>query len=289
LNRTPLPGPRVSAPTEPDVQGSDETDRLREENRELRNLVEQAIAQEEEFDRLTRQWKAEVDARDRQLHSLAEQVGLLKSGGGDAAELIGRLQERDETVRLLSEQVQQLELHLQYDQAGGNEQQYLQAIQERDQAIEELTARAGELEAQLASIPPPPPNDEELARMADELERERNQIAQLRKELEQERRQHADDVTDFERQMREMEVQLSRERAEMARQRTELNRLQAEVRSEMEAIQRGDGVLRERLAHLQQRRQSESSAGTAAPKSNGPAPAKRDKDSGFMRRLFGKQ
>jgi hypothetical protein len=74
----------------------------------------------------------------------------------------------------------------------------------------------------------------------------------------------------------------------MARQRTELNRLQAEVQSEIEAIQRGDGVLRERLANLQQRRGTESPAPPASGPHSGSMP-RPTKDSGFVKRLFGKQ
>lgn len=273
-SRTPLPRELTGPP--------DELATLRTENAELRALLESAVSEPTPHD----QFQAELDARDRQLQSLREQLRLAQDG--DAGALVGQIEERDAALSALSEQVQNLELHLQYAQEGGNETQYLEAIRERDDLIESLNVQVAELEEQIASIPPPAPTDEELAKMADELERERCQITRIKKELEDEKRQHGEDEVDFERQMREMEVQLSKERAEMARQRTELNRLQAEVQSEIEAIQRGDGVLRERLANLQQRRGTESPSPAATGPHSGSMP-RPTKDSGFVKRLFGKQ
>jgi chromosome segregation ATPase len=273
-SRTPLPR-ELAAPL-------DELATLRTENAELRALLEQAVTGPSPHD----QFQAELDARDRQLQSLREQLQLFQAG--DHGAILNQLQDRDAALASLTEQVQTLELHLRYAQEGGHEGEYVEAIRERDELIESLQDRVAELEAQIASIPPPVPTDEELAKLADELERERCQITRIKKELEDEKRQHAEDEVDFERQMREMEVQLSKERAEMARQRTELNRLQAEVQSEIEAIQRGDGVLRERLANLQQRRGTESPAPPASGPHSGSMP-RPTKDSGFVKRLFGKQ
>ena len=96
----------------------------------------------------------------------------LKLSTGDAGELSLQLQQRDDSLRTLSLQVQQLEAHLRYAQdQSANAEQYYQAVQERDQLIESLSARTAELEQQVASIPPPTPSDQELAGLADELER----------------------------------------------------------------------------------------------------------------------
>lgn len=281
--RTPLPNEIPLTGFNP---AGSELARLQAENAELRLLIDQAIAQEEENERRTKEWLDRESEYVRRINTLEEQVQLLKSGAGEAGDLIVRLQERDEAVRVLTEQVQQLELHLQYVQetaSAADVEQYQAAIRERDQMVEELTARVADLEKQLASIPPPPPTDEELARMADELDRERAQITRMKKELEEERRQYLEEEAEFEKQIRDMEVQLSKERAEVARQRVELNRRQAEMRSDFEAAQRSD-PLRDRLAALQQRQQ-EPGAAQAAP----VADTRQSRDSGFISRLFGKK
>jgi septal ring factor EnvC (AmiA/AmiB activator) len=122
------------------------------------------------------------------------------------------------------------------------------------------------------------------------LERERCKVTQLRKDLDEEKKTHEEDVEDFERQMREMEVQLSKERADIARQRSELQRMQAEVRAELEAVHRGDGALRDRLAQIQ-RSVHEPNGNGRAPSGGPPAnaAARKEKDSGLMQRLFGKK
>src|SRR5262245_17238920 len=51
------------------ADASDEMTQLRAENQELRTLIEQAIAQEEEFDRLSRGWKSDIESRDLQIRS----------------------------------------------------------------------------------------------------------------------------------------------------------------------------------------------------------------------------
>ncbi len=277
---TPLPGDLSAAAT------LNEFEQLRKENAELRSLIEQAIAQEETFDRQAREWQA----RESELIARLESQGT--SNSDDATELLIQIEQRDENIRLLSEQVQLLESHLQYSQESGasaDHEELLRAVRERDELIQSTAARVAELEKQLADVPPPAPTDEELARMADELEKERCQITVLRRELEDEKRQHMEDESDFERQMREMEVSMSRERAEMARQRTELQRLQAEVHSDLDAMQRGDASLKDRLAAFQ-RGQSDANANGKAAAAGEKTPAASshgDKDSGFMKRFFG--
>jgi DNA repair exonuclease SbcCD ATPase subunit len=296
-NRTPLPK-ELSL----HAISADELIYLRNENGELRKLIEQAIAQEGEFTEQLNQagereaeLQSQINTLEQHGRALAEQVSRLKAGAGDTGELIVRLQEREDDVRLLTEQVQQLEAHLQFAQKSNGADQYIQAIQERDRAIEALNGRIAELEQQIAEIPPPPPTDEELAKLADELERERCKVLQLRNELDNDKKTHSEDIADFERQMREMEVQLSKERAEMARQRGELQRMQAEVRTELESVQRGDGALRDKLAQFQRKPgEAEKSAAKPAPKpAQQPAaapPAQREKkEPGLMGRFFGKK
>lgn len=309
--RAPLNGratdPAKNTPLPADVAlqaaAMDELVRVRNENAELRNLVETAIAQEQDYnERLNqaadREAELQLQIEDIQRHceALGEQVSRLKLGAGETGDLIVRLQEREDDTRLLTEQVHQLEQQLATAQSANGLDQYVQAVQDRDRAIESLNTRIAELEQQIADIPPPPPTDEELARMADELERERCKVFQLRKELDEDKRTHNEDIEDFERQMREMEVQLSKERAEMARQRSDLQRMQAEVRAELEAVQRGDGALRDRLAQFQRKPNEPVTPPTnGTPPANGvpPPPAsaitKREKDSGLMNRLFGKR
>ena len=276
-SRTPLPGDLANAVNQ-------QIDQLRSENQQLRALIEQAIAQEEVHERQTREWAT----REAELNDL-----LSQAGNGNSNEIQIQLQERDKTIRLLGEQIQQLEQHLQYAQSNASSnadhEELLAAVRERDDLIHSLTARVAELEKQIADVPPPAPTDEELARMADELEKERCQITLLRRQLEDEKKQHLEDQSDFERQMREMEVSMSRERAEMARQRMELQRLQAEVHSDMDAMQRGDTTLKDKLDALQRRQ-----TGTSTPRSGGSTPgantaSETDKDAGFMKRFFGGQ
>lgn len=287
--RTPLP----SEIPLPSSFASDELTRLARENAELRNLIDQAIAQEEENEKRVQSWLDRESEYVRRINSLEEQVHKLKTMNGDAGDLVVRLHEREQAANILAEQVQQLETHLAYFQenGGANIDAYLAAIRERDQLLEELTTRAADLEQQLASIPPPPPTDEELSKMADELERERVQITRLSKELEEQRRQHKEEEEEFEQQMREMEVQMSKERADIARQRMELNRMQVELRADFEAAQRGDPI-RDRINGLQQRGGSQPAAnpGNGSPAASAPpADSRQARDNNFMNRLFGKR
>jgi hypothetical protein len=237
---TPEAAPPVPAAPAVDAE---ELEVLRLQNAELRNLVEQAIAQEEEFTRAQQMW-----------------------------------------------QQQQAE--------------FAQRLEQRDREVQQLTGQVHELEEHVANLPvePPPPKEDELSRMADELDAERCQITKDRREMEEERQQLREDEEALMKQMREMEVQMAKERAEMARQRTELQRLHAEIRHELEQLQRGDGALKDRLAQFQ-RRHSEvfNRNSVALPPANGngnghappppaapPAAAPRSsRDSGIMRRFFG--
>jgi len=169
-------------------------------------------------------------------------------------------------------------------------------VQERDDQVALLTGQIAELEKHIQespTAPPPPPSEDELAKLADELEKERCSLAQDRKALEDDRQQLKDDEESLMSQMREMEVQMAKERAELARQRTELQRLHAEVKQELEQLQRGDGALRDRLVQFQRRHQTvfdrsggnQEAAPTPPP---APKPTNVKEDNGFVKRLFGR-
>jgi hypothetical protein len=170
-------------------------------------------------------------------------------------------------------------------------------VQERDDQVTLLTGQIAELEKHIQDMPtapPPPPSEDELAKLADELEKERCTLAQDRKAHEQDRQQLKDDEESLMTQMREMEVQMAKERAELARQRTDLQRLHGEVRQELEQLQRGDGALRERLVQFQRRHQavfdrsgpSQEPSPAAAPAA--PQEPNGKENSGFVKRLFGR-
>lgn len=281
-NRPHDPGTRTPLPHElprPEAFAIDDLDRLRSENLEMRGLIDQAIAQEEQHERQAREWK-------RRIEHLEDTIAALKDGSAESGQFIEQMQEREEAIRVLTDQVQQLEVHLQYAQesaAATSVDKYIEAIQQRDEALAALTARIGELEQQIADIPPPPPTDEELARMADELERERCLINQLRKELDDEKKQHSEDEAEMEKQMREMEVQMSKERAEIARQRIELQRLQADIQAGADSVVRCDTNIRDRLQQTNRHPSPDSTANSSA------ATDKQQRESGFMTRLFGKR
>jgi hypothetical protein len=170
-------------------------------------------------------------------------------------------------------------------------------VQERDERVALLTGQIAELERHIQespAAPPPPPTEDELAKLADELEKERCSLAQDRRSLEQDRHQLRDDEESLMKQMREMEVQMAKERAELARQRTDLQRLHAEVRQELDQLQRGDGALRDRLAQFQRRHQAvlDRGSGTAeqppAPPAAAPAAETVRPEGGLIGRLFGR-
>ena len=159
---------------------------------------------------------------------------------------------RGDVLRVENEQLQQLleEMRLVLQEANEQEHRHQAAMAERDLALTAALARANDLEAQIALKPK---TRDELEEMADELERESFKITQERRALDGDRAQIREDEKSLEKQMREMEVGMARERAMLARQEQELKRLNGEIQHEFEAMQRGDGTLRDRLAVFQRR------------------------------------
>ncbi len=216
---------------------------------------------------------ASLRAENEEMHKLIEEMKLIFEQA--------TAQEEASTRTLTEVQGQMTALELQ--------------VQERDERIALLTGQIAELERHIQespTAPPPPPTEDELAKLADELEKERCSLSQDRKSLEQDRQQLRDDEESLMKQMREMEVQMAKERAELARQRTDLQRLHAEVRQELEQLQRGDGALRDRLAQFQRRHQAVFDRGNgeqppAAPVA-APVVAKPAAEGGFIGRLFGR-
>jgi hypothetical protein len=222
---------------------------------------------------------------------------------------VARLRAENEEMHKLIEEMKQI-----FEQATSQEETNARAseesrakiadlerlIHEKDDQVALLTGQIGELEKHIQeapTAPPPPPTEDELAKLADELEKERCKLGKDRREVEQERHQLKEDEDALMKQMREMEVQMARERAELARQRTDLQRLNAEVRQEIEQFQRGDGVLKDRLAQFQRRHQAVfdrngAPAETSQVAAAAPAPAAEAVngrvDSGLIRRLFGR-
>jgi hypothetical protein len=199
---------------------------------------------------------------------------------------------RRETERLeqLMEEMRQL-LH----EASEQEQRMQEEVADRDLKLEASELRVKELEA---IVNTKPKTKSELEEWADELERESMQIAQERRAMDGDRKQLREDEAALEKQMREMEVGMARERAMMARQEQELKRLNAEIQHELEIMQRGDGVLRDRLAVFSRRHaevvadptpvSSGSYFGTTmspVAQSANPTPKKND-TTGLLRKLF---
>jgi hypothetical protein len=136
--------------------------------------------------------------------------------------------------------------------------------------------------------------DDEVALMADEVEKERCQIAQEHKQLEQDRQQLREDEESLMKSMRDMEMSMAKDRADVARQRTEMQRLHAEIKHELDVLQRGDATMKERLAQFQRRQQDVlSRAGappqaTLVPQQGSPAGGQQaGKQDGVLKRLFG--
>jgi hypothetical protein len=229
-------------------------------------------------------------------------AAAFSAGGDDPASLKAENEEMHkliEEMKLIFEQATTQEeatsstLNEVRVQVTGLEQQ----VQERDERVALLTSQITELERHIQespATPPPPPTEDELAKLADELEKERCSLSQDRRSLETDRVQLRDDEEALMKQMREMEVQMAKERAELARQRTDLQRLHAEVRQEMEQLQRGDGALRDRLAQFQRRHQAVFDRGTGTTDQPpvaavaAPAEAIGKGDAGFIGRLFGR-
>jgi hypothetical protein len=214
------------------------------------------------------------------------------------------LRENTELRTLLKDLKHLLEEASQHDPelAAQREEELKRQLAEKDEANALLHAQLQEIERQLTEAAAPPPSEEDLEALSDELEQERCRLTKQQRDMEDERRQLRDDEEALMNQMREMEVAMARERAEMARQRTELQRLHTEVRYELEQLQRGDGVLTARLAQFQRRSQElQARHGMSASPTPDPrppaappaapeapeAPPRRDSGSGFVRRLFG--
>lgn len=176
--------------------------------------------------------------------------------GGDeesVKEYEALLDEKTEIIRRLHEQLQEL------------------------QAAAELEAHSGEHPGAEAG---PPPCENELLALTEELERDRRQLREDEQALMQ--------------QMREMEVNMVRERAEMARQRNDMQRLQSEVRHEIERLERSGALqnkidgLKSKLNDAMTRRGSSPSAASHSvqPACAAPPPPSGKKE-GILGRLFG--
>jgi chromosome segregation ATPase len=204
----------------------------------------------------------------------------------------------------LKQMVAEYREHIETNQLQDWEQKIQEAEQllsEKDTLIESLQKQVGEWEEKLKTNRFVP-SDDDLAQMADELDKERSQFAQERKQLDLERKQLKEDEESLMKQMREMEVGMAKDRAELARQRTELQRTQIEVRHELELLQRGDATMKDRLAQFQ-RRGPDPAARPAGPQmpmqmpqqpmapggpEASPLPqSDRPRESGVFRRLFG--
>ncbi|MEZ6139400.1 MAG: hypothetical protein R3B84_02405 [Zavarzinella sp.] len=135
-------------------------------------------------------------------------------------------------------------------EAETQEHTYQQQLQIKEAEIAELKEIAAQLQYQLDNKPK---SRLELEQMADEIEKDSAAVERERRMLAEEREQLRQDEEALEKQMRDMEVQMARERAMIARQETELKRLSTEIQRELEAIQHGDGNLRDRLAVFQRR------------------------------------
>jgi hypothetical protein len=213
--------------------------------------------------------------------------------------LIPQVDPETEQLRKENAQLQQLmeEMRQLLQEASEQEQRMQAEVSERDQKVAAAQARIEELETVINTKPK---TKSELEEWADELERESFQIGQERRVLDEDRKQLREDESTLEKQMRDMEVQMARERALLARQEQELKRLNGEIQHELELMQRGDGVLRERLAVFQ-RRHAEVVGGDGPPVATsyfgnvqspvatahpaGPAPKKGDSAS-LLRKLF---
>jgi hypothetical protein len=206
--------------------------------------------------------------------------------------------EADPVVDLLRQeniQLQQLmdEMRQLLQEASEQEQKVQTELADRDQKLAAAQARITELDTIVNNKPK---TKSELEEWADELERESFQIAQERRTLDEDRKQLREDETTLEKQMRDMEVQMARERALLARQEQELKRLNAEIQHELELMQRGDGVLRERL-QVFQRRHAEVVGGDGPPVAASyfgnaqvpvatALPATKKSDAGMLRKFF---
>jgi hypothetical protein len=224
------------------------------------------------------------------------------AGAGQAAEEVPELERLRTENAELRQAVAELEERL---AAAGNtnwadkEKEYDSLLEEKSEVIRGLHVKIKELQEQAPKAGRPLPDEEELQKVCDELERERAQLDIDRKEMEQERSQLQQDEEGMMKQMREMEMSMSRERAELARQRNELQRLHLDIQHALELASR-DATLRDRLGPLQRRHQDITNRKGASPSGDAraasganpspttPTSAPQKKESGLFGRLFGK-
>jgi hypothetical protein len=126
----------------------------------------------------------------------------------------------------MAERVRECEMMV--EQKSETIRQLHQEIQRSQTVVAELEGRFAAMEKARPMYSGPAPREDELMRLAEDLERERRQLQE-------------DEQTLME-QMREMEVNLARERAELARQRNDMQRLQIEVRHELERLEKSGAV-----------------------------------------------
>ena len=203
------------------------------------------------------------------------------------------LQQENEQLQGLLDEMRQL-----LQEASDQEQKTQKALDARDAQLAEAITKIKALE-EIVNLKPKTRG--ELEEWADELEQDSAKLEQQRRAMDEDRKQLREDEAALEKQMREMEVGMARERAMLARQEQELRRLNAEIQHELEAMQRGDGVLRDRL-QVFQRRHAEVTGGevpmaepiTPGPRGNYPTaqaavptpPAKKSDSTGLLRTIF---
>lgn len=209
--------------------------------------------------------------------------------------VVEQLRRETEAYRQEAESLQQLmeEMRQLLQEASEQEHRMQAEVADRDEKLAAAQARIQELETIVNTRPK---TKSELEEWADELERESVQLAQARRAMEADRKQLRDDEAALEKQMREMEVGMARERALLARQEQELKRLNAEIQHELELMQRGDGVLRDRMALFQRRHAEVTGADGPPPGSPRVAPftasahptptPKKNDTTGLLRKLF---
>ena len=126
----------------------------------------------------------------------------------DPAELDQVRVENADLRQVVSELQQLVEEAHQAEQSWVEQQkEYESLLEEKSEVIRSLHQRLKGLEDQ-AQVPPPP-GEEELIALSDELERERCKLQQERRDLEEESRQLKEDEETLMKQMREMEVSMS--------------------------------------------------------------------------------
>jgi len=208
--------------------------------------------------------RKEAELRETSSEESAEMLRSLEDRSAEASpddpEELAKLETENGQLRgAVDELRQQLDQVVGDGQSSGwgeREREYEAMLEQKTETIRELHGRLEELQtgggAKAAAAGPVNVNQEELASLSDEIERERCRLEQERRQIEDDRRQLREDEESMMRQMREMELQMAKERAELARQRNELQRLHSEIRHELELAQR-DAAVNERLRLLQRR------------------------------------